>query len=571
MLAKQNRSAPKGKPITSHQLFPAIIALWFGALLGLGSLAIRPGLIESLVISAHIDSIIPAAAPPLGLTARILLALTLAALGALLGAAIGRRIARPKVEVRQRRRGATPIDDTVKLRTRDAHPDAPARRPISAHDEIGEGAASVAGPDNQYAIAGRRRSLAISEDDDHAAFHDFAPLPGGSPQFLEITEVDFDEIGEPEAPLDLGDFASDQSDQIFAAPAEGRQIFQPNPVADAELASLATPTLDNRQIFGQPAAEPLPALTMSEPAVPVQPAQPDDLESLDMISLAERLGRSMQARRARASAAIAATLPSAAPQAAPFESTPEVDNETSFARLGLQFTAQPEKIDFAAYSNPDPLSDASEQTVAPFAEMPTTPIAMPAALRPISLEYGQDDDQEDYHGLLPPRMISMPTPSPLVKAEVDQIEMAASEDGALETAEELTDEADEAIDEDDGYSSLLNLSRTASPRQSFVRIEDEPAVSDTVIEPVVIFPGQAARVAAAAPYAVPVTAVGAETAEEAALEPAPTSFRRFDAPATAGYGQQVAADEAMTARDPQETETALRAALVSLQRMSGAA
>ena len=180
MLAKQKRSAPKGKPITSHQLFPAIIALWFGALFGLGSLAIRPGLIESLVLSSHIDSIIPATAPPLGLTARILLALTLAALGALLGAAIGRRIARPKVEVRQRRRGATPIDDSVKMRMCDAHPDAPARRPISAHDEIGEGGASIAGQDYQQAIAGRRRSLTIAEDEDRAVFHDFAPLPGVS-------------------------------------------------------------------------------------------------------------------------------------------------------------------------------------------------------------------------------------------------------------------------------------------------------------------------------------------------------------------------------------------------------
>ncbi len=563
-MAKQNRSAPNGKPITSHQLFPAIIALWFGALFGLGSLAIRPGLIESLVISSHIDSIIPATAPPLGLTARILLALTLAALGALLGAAIGRRIARPKVEVRQRRRGATPIDDTVKLRTRDAHPDAPARRPISAHDEIGEGSAAIAGPDNQYAIAGRRRSLAIAEDDDRAVFHDFAPLPGGSPQILEITEVAFEEADEPETPLDLGDFASDQPGESFASPVGERQIFQPNPVANAELACQIAPAQDYRQVSGLPATETTAALAKFEPVAPFQPAQVENLESLDMVSLAERLGQSMQRRRERASAAIAAALPSSAPQAAPFESAPEVGDETSFAGLGLQFTAQPEKIDFEAYAAPDE-SSAPPQTIVPLAEVPPALKTMPAALRPISLEYGQDEDQEDYHRLLPPRMISMPTPSPEVQVDIAQIDMANAKDLALANVNEVMDESDEAIDEDDGYSSLLNLSRAASPRQSFVRIEDEPAASETAIEPVVIFPGQAARVAATAPVAE------AETGEEATSAAAPTSFRRFDAPATAGYGQQVAADEALTAQDPQETEMALRAALASLQRMSGAA
>lgn len=57
-MAKQHkRKAAKGrpqaaKPITSHQLFPAVVALWFGALFGLGSLAIRPTLLEAVVMKA---------------------------------------------------------------------------------------------------------------------------------------------------------------------------------------------------------------------------------------------------------------------------------------------------------------------------------------------------------------------------------------------------------------------------------------------------------------------------------------------------------------------------------------
>ena len=49
-MAKQKRKQAPAKPITTHQLFPAVVALWFGALFGLGSLAVRPSLLESLVV-----------------------------------------------------------------------------------------------------------------------------------------------------------------------------------------------------------------------------------------------------------------------------------------------------------------------------------------------------------------------------------------------------------------------------------------------------------------------------------------------------------------------------------------
>jgi hypothetical protein len=104
-VAKQKRKPANGKPITSHQLFPAVVALWFGALFGLGSLAVRPSLLEGLVLKSHLDLVIPAAAPPLGVTARILVALILAALGAMIGIALARRIARPKPEERKRSPG----------------------------------------------------------------------------------------------------------------------------------------------------------------------------------------------------------------------------------------------------------------------------------------------------------------------------------------------------------------------------------------------------------------------------------------------------------------------------------
>ena len=98
------RGAARGRPPVSwHPLFPAFVAVWFGALFGLGVLAVRVSLLERLAVASGIDRIIPAAAPPLGVNARILIALALAALGGVIGAAIGCLIARSKPAARARR------------------------------------------------------------------------------------------------------------------------------------------------------------------------------------------------------------------------------------------------------------------------------------------------------------------------------------------------------------------------------------------------------------------------------------------------------------------------------------
>ncbi|HEX4847390.1 MAG TPA: hypothetical protein VFV30_04555, partial [Novosphingobium sp.] len=167
-MAKQKRKAPASKPVTQHQLFPAVVALWFGALFGLGSLAVRPGLVEDLVIKSRIDLIVPAAAPPLGVTARMLIALCLAALGAMVGAVIGRRLARPKAEARERKRS--------NLAT-------PAPAPTYRQDDALEVSATP---------ANRRRALAIEEEEAKFVPLDLAPLPGAAPQVLDIAAIKLD-------------------------------------------------------------------------------------------------------------------------------------------------------------------------------------------------------------------------------------------------------------------------------------------------------------------------------------------------------------------------------------------
>ena len=222
-MAKQKRKAQKSKPITSNPLFPAVVALWFGALFGLSSLAVRPSLLESVVIKSHIDLVIPAAAPPLGVTARILVALLLAALGALIGATIARRIARPKPVQRERKRDAR--SEAVQIRARDAHPDAPARRPISAHDELDSEI-----DEGPSILTTRRRALAIEHEEDSFVPHDMAPLPGGQPQILDIAEMKLDR-SQALGTLDLGGFAEAGAEMAAPAPQQDFAVPPPsNPV-----------------------------------------------------------------------------------------------------------------------------------------------------------------------------------------------------------------------------------------------------------------------------------------------------------------------------------------------------
>jgi hypothetical protein len=104
---KSATNAARGRQsVTWHPLFPAAVAVWFGALFGLGTLAIRVSLIERLAVASGIDRLIPAATPPLGITARVLIALALAMFGGIIGAVIGRLVARSKPAARARRAAA---------------------------------------------------------------------------------------------------------------------------------------------------------------------------------------------------------------------------------------------------------------------------------------------------------------------------------------------------------------------------------------------------------------------------------------------------------------------------------
>lgn len=264
-MAKQKRKSAKVKPVTSHQLFPAVVALWFGALFGLGSLAVRPSLLEGLVLKTHLDLVIPAAAPPLGVTARILVALIMAALGALIGIALARRITKPKPIATERKRSGRDFGRNENA-PRSHYADASTRPPVLSRGELGEELDSAGGGG---VLAARRRALAIEPEEEAFVPHEMAPLPGGSPQIFDISEIGIEEsepaplttFAEPApvAPVDL-DWSNAAPLSTATAPVampidneSQRQVFQ------AEAAPVAVPEpcpagqaahAAGRQVFG---------------------------------------------------------------------------------------------------------------------------------------------------------------------------------------------------------------------------------------------------------------------------------------------------------------------------------
>lgn len=99
--------------------------------------ALPADLLAEIVGASGLPSVLAAAQPPLGLTARI--AIGAAGAGATFGLVLLllRLLDRSGLEP-HRARAAEPQDETPRLRRRDFHPDAPVPRPICAARDLGE-------------------------------------------------------------------------------------------------------------------------------------------------------------------------------------------------------------------------------------------------------------------------------------------------------------------------------------------------------------------------------------------------------------------------------------------------
>jgi hypothetical protein len=115
--------------------FDPLLALMLAAATAFAIYAMPGAVLDRLVGQSGLPGLLPAAAAPLGATARVLLAVTGAILMGVISFLILRAVGAVGAPKPIRLRAQT---DVPELRRADAHPDAPARRPIFATLDLGK-------------------------------------------------------------------------------------------------------------------------------------------------------------------------------------------------------------------------------------------------------------------------------------------------------------------------------------------------------------------------------------------------------------------------------------------------
>lgn len=321
-----SRDASK-PPISQHPAFPAVVALWFAALLGLGSMVLPVALIERIVEITGASALVPAASSPLGFTARLLIALASAIAGAAIGIAIARHLA---------------ISHDSEHPSRTAAKGA--RRPIDVTEDLGDDSLV-----NGFGLPiNRGRAPAFAEDDRADDFLYMAPLPGpddGDP---------FATAQEDEEPFELSN--------AFEAPADMHEPVDLQPLA------FVAPSLSRRA---------MPALVEDAAIEPLPRSFRRDLlnaplEELGLAQLVERLEASLERRRLRL-ASIPATALSASADFEPAAAEEAAQAIAAYFGKPTGIAGLPD----AAQSAPRPFHPSAEPA---FAARADTDAALRAAL-----------------------------------------------------------------------------------------------------------------------------------------------------------------------------------------------
>ncbi len=314
--AKPRRKVPP-PPVTAHRLFPVFAAIWFAALFGLGSLAISGEVLGAIVVKLGLPALVPATAPPLGFTAHLLVAFALTVVGGVLGLALGLRL-RPQREVQAAEGGETPMPaaepealDVYKVRARDAHPDAPPRRPLVLTEAFADPLDDFAAEPEAQLL---RRKPVQAEVETRGA----EPALEIAPWIPEFTPGGTSAV----RPLDLA--ALDLADMNPLANTEFADQFVPAPRVEAEPATVSIDEPDDAhtaephaeheaepEAISQPIA-PAPALIAATPQMPSgfaatlpdvadatwSPVAGAPLENLGLVQLIERLALAIATRKA---------------------------------------------------------------------------------------------------------------------------------------------------------------------------------------------------------------------------------------------------------------------------------
>lgn len=148
--------------------------------------AMPQGSFESLVASSGLPQVLPAAEPPLGMTARIgALCAAGAATFALVWLVL--RALGPKAPPPRRKGRPTEIELTPKIRRADAHPDAPARRPIFAALDFGE--PEPAAEEAEFADLAEPAATEVVEEEAPARPEPLAAVAAALPEPPEVEQT----------------------------------------------------------------------------------------------------------------------------------------------------------------------------------------------------------------------------------------------------------------------------------------------------------------------------------------------------------------------------------------------
>jgi hypothetical protein len=253
-LSESNRKpSRRSQPVSAHPLFPAYMRFWFAALLGLSCLALHPAVLDRIVLASGIGAVIAAAAPPLDMGARIVLAVSLAVLGAVIGTVLARLVAP--------RNAASAPSETISA------PIAAGFDPLLLDAiELTESSADAEATPAELESATALDDLAFA---DELEFFSAAPA-----EFETPAEIDL-ELAEPE-PAPLAEIAA----------------FEPL-VDEPELpAGLAEPELAPEM----PAIGPTPIREVAPLGSAAHRIATGNLEDLSPVEMLERLALSMQQR-----------------------------------------------------------------------------------------------------------------------------------------------------------------------------------------------------------------------------------------------------------------------------------
>lgn len=567
-------------PITANPAFPWIVALWFAALLGVGSLILPSAMLERIVVATGIASTFPAIAPPLGFTAKALMALVGTLAGGSLGLFLARRIAAPKTARIGHGKGRqAPIAprsfEEDELDAEDDHGEVPFR-----------------------ANTGRRRPLAIEEEQGPSDFLNLAPLPGTDDEAtgpilaerapsLETAAEPRDESGHPddgtenEEPFELDEAAALPEDCAeeakkpviavgYTEPAKARATAaQPQPFSPPSMArvtddettddgaptQVAAPTFARATETGQESEETVsdkqifeaPEMPEHEDGQQTAEAGDNGGEAEGLVQLVQRLGSTLEKHREWAAHnAARAEAEAPAPEAIAHEAAPDTPDPVAEPAI-------PDRFDPAA------AEDVSQAMAAYFGAAAT---ALPGPERTFEVPDGADrpryepfrgtlaaieeaddeDDDQELAGLaasftLP--IMKDEEPASIPRPAFDQAPAHRARSSDAESVADVEEDGDRVT-----APSLTAANPFKRSHEEFVRIE-EPEPEEGDAQPAVLFPNQQARGTVAQASAV--------------------SSRAFDPPAGREHGVTQHTDRPRPSND--DNERALREALMNLQRM----